>query len=509
MDLKKHIRRYAPGVISGLLLIVCFPTFDLYPVAWVALVPLLVSLWGNKPREAFITGMVMGVPYFFGTLYWISHSIHYYGGIPFIPSLFFVFLLSLYLSLFTGTFALLFSVKITSTKLPALLLAPVFWTTLEFIRSYTLTGFPWSSLGYSQYGFLYGIQFADITGIYGVSFLVVAVNGAIADIVIAKRRSAKMPLFPRSHTLIGHAVFIFCLFSIFSYSYWRLHQQRPGDTVRVSLIQGNIEQDKKWEPAYQEEVTTIYKELTKEAVASSPSLIIWPETALPYYFGYDVARSDALVEFERHLDAYLLFGSVIVKKPPADRKTAILTNSVVLLNRGGNISYIYDKIHLVPFGEYVPLRSILFFIDKLVAGIGDYERGDRIIKANTSFGSFGTFVCYEIIFPGLVRKFYSRDGDFIVTITNDAWFGKTTGPYQHFSMAVFRAIENRKPVLRAANTGISGYIDSSGRILRKTGIFERKVETVDMITDRSRSFYSKYGDVFSYLCIVGSLLLLL
>lgn len=509
MDLKRDIRLYAPAVISGLLLVVCFPTFDLYPVAWVALVPLLLSLWDKRPKEAFTAGMLTGIPYFFGTLYWIYHSINHYGGIGFVSSLFIVLLLSFYLSLYPGLFALLFATKIKSSRLPALLLAPVFWVTLEFLRSYALTGFPWSSIGYSQYRFLHGIQFADITGIYGVSFLVVAANGAVADIFIEKRRRAEMPLFPTSSAVIGYSLFFFALLLVFSYGFLRLNQERPGDPLRVSIVQGNIEQDKKWEPAYQDEVMATYRELTEQAAASSPSLVIWPETALPFYFGYDRFRSADFVEFQRSLNASLLFGSVLVKRPSAEGMPALLTNSAVLLDRTGNVSYIYDKIHMVPFGEYVPLRGMLFFVDKLVAGIGDYVPGAKVIKANTGFGSFGTFVCYEIIFPGLVRKFYSRDGDFIVTITNDAWFGRTTGPYQHFSMAVFRAVENRKPVLRAANTGVSGYIDSNGRILRKTPLFERRVETMEVRTDRSRSFYSRYGDIFSYLCIVITLLLLI
>ena len=509
MNMKKNIRTYGPAALSGFLLIFAFPTFDLYPLAWVAFVPLLVSLWDKKPKEAFISGVITGIFSFFGTLYWIYHSITHYGSVPLPVSVGLVLLLSLYLSLYPGLFALIFSLKIKTSRLPALLLAPVFWVTLEFIRSYALTGFPWSSIGYSQYRFLYGIQFADITGIYGVSFIVLAVNGAVADLFIAKRRRAEMPLFPMTHTLIGYVVFFVVLLFIFGYGYWRIHQERPGGSLRASIIQGNIEQAKKWAPAYQEEVAGIYRELSVAAAASSPSLIIWPETAVPFYFGYDAARSDDLVAFQRRLNSYLLFGSVMVKRPPSPGNPALLTNSAVLLDREGNVSYIYDKIHLVPFGEYVPLRSILFFVDKLVAGIGDYEPGDKVIKANTAFGSFATFVCYEIIFPGLVRKFYSRDGDFIVTITNDAWFGRTTGPYQHFSMAVFRAIENRKPVVRAANTGISGYVDSSGRILRVTPLFERRVETVDIKTDKSRSFYSRYGDIFSYLCIVALLLLLL
>ncbi len=180
---------------------------------------------------------------------------------------------------------------------------------------------------------------------------------------------------------------------------------------------------------------------------------------------------------------------------------------MLLLDKEGKIIYQYDKIHLVPFGEYVPLRRVLFFIDKLVAGIGDYLPGDQYIKAETPFGSFAPMVCYEIIFPGLVRKFYSTNGDFIVTVTNDAWFGKTAGPYQHFSMAVFRAIENRKPVMRSANTGISGFIDSNGRIIARTELFQRQVLTGEIKTDNTLTYYSRYGDLFTYFCIVISAIL--
>lgn len=507
--LKVKTVKQVSAVLSGALLISCFPTFDLYLLAWVALVPFLVSLYDQQPKEAFISGMLMGVVYFFGTTYWIYHSLNHFGNIPFLLSLILVFFLSLYLSLYTGLFAMLFSMKITTTRLPALLIAPVFWTSLEFIRSYALTGFPWSSLGYSQYKFLLGIQFADITGIYGVSFLIVAINGAIADIFIVKKRLQDMPLFSLSRTVSGFAALGIILLFVFSYGYWRLNQHRPGNPLRVSIIQGNIEQSKKWNPEYQDEVINTYKELTTLAASSSPSLIIWPETSLPFYFGYDTVRTSDFVSFQKQLNTYLLFGSVTVKEAASGKSPALLANSAVLLDKNGNVPYIYDKIHLVPFGEYVPFRGVLFFLDKLVAGVGDFTPGGKYIKASTSSGSFSTLVCYEIIFPGLVRKFYSRDGDFIVTITNDAWFGKTTGPYQHFSIAVLRAIENRKPLIRAANTGVSGFIDSSGRILKTTPVFERMVETMDMFTDTTRSFYSKYGDIFLYLCMVVFILFLI
>jgi apolipoprotein N-acyltransferase len=235
-------------------------------------------------------------------------------------------------------------------------------------------------------------------------------------------------------------------------------------------------------------------------------LIVWPETAVPFFFGSEKKYTEDLIDFERRLNSYLLFGSVLVKGK-TDRKY-LLSNSAVLLDKSGRVSYVYDKIHMVPFGEYVPLHKILFFINKMVVGIGDYTPGDQYIRAVTPFGQFATLICYEIIFPGLVRKFYANGGDFMVTITNDAWFGRTTGPYQHFSMAVFRAVENRKPVIRAANTGVSGFIDSSGRIISRTGIFQRLVLTQNVRTDTTRSFYSKYGDLFTYVWIIFSVVLL-
>jgi apolipoprotein N-acyltransferase len=505
-SLLQNLITYGPAFISGLLLVVCFPTIDLFLVAWFALVPFLFSLYDKGPKQAFRAGMVLGVTYFFGTLYWIYHSINHYGGVSLIGSVAIVVLLCLYLSLYTGVFALLFSTTIRRTKLPALLLAPAFWVVLEFLRSYIFTGFPWSSIGYSQYKFLGIIQIADITGIYGISFLVVAVNGALADIFLIKRRTGDMPLFPLSYTVIGFAVLaVFVIFTVV-YGQVRLRQERPGQQFRASVIQGDIEQDKKWDPSYQDDVMGIYKNLSLEASSSSPSLIVWPETAVPFFFGSEKRYTEDLIDFERRLDSYLLFGSVLVKGK-TDHKY-LLSNSAVLLDKSGRVSYVYDKIHMVPFGEYIPLHKILFFINKLVVGIGDYTPGDQYLKAVTPFGQFATLICYEIIFPGLVRKFYANGGDFMVTITNDAWFGRTTGPYQHFSMAVFRAVENRKPVIRAANTGVSGFIDSNGRIISRTGIFQRLVLTENVRTDRTRSFYSKYGDLFTYVWIIFSVVLL-
>lgn len=495
-----------PALLSGILLVLSFPRFDFFLLAWTGFVPLLFSLWKKDWREAFLFGFVFGMVYFFGTLYWVYHSINHFGGISFFSSIIIVLFLSAYLSLFPAFFSMLYAQVYRKTRLPSLFIAPVLWVSIEFIRSYALTGFPWSSIGYSQYRFLPLIQVSDISGVYGISFLVLAVNGFICDLLLLRKRLKEMPLFPLSYFTAGASLLLVLIIASLGYGFWRLHQDRDGRSLTVSVIQGNIEQDKKWEPIYQDDVISSYSGLTEEALKGRPALVVWPETAVPFLFDADAANTRRIVEFQKQTGTALLFGSVLEKGRTAE--SAALSNSAVLLDREGKKSYVYDKIHLVPFGEYVPLRKVLFFIDKLVVGIGDYIPGRQYLQADTEMGRFSTLICYEIIFPGLVRKFFTRGGDFMVTITNDAWFGKTAGPYQHFSMAVFRAIENRKPLARAANTGISGFIDSNGRILMQSGLFERQVLTYTLKTDSTMTFYTKFGDLFSFFCMVISIILL-
>ncbi|MCE5313137.1 MAG: apolipoprotein N-acyltransferase [Nitrospiraceae bacterium] len=504
-------RLYGPSLITGLLLALSFPDHNFFIFAWVGLVPLLITAYGSDTKQAFIKGFIAGLVFFTTTIYWISHSIHHYGHIPLILSLLLVVILCAYLALYVGAFAAIYSYCMKKTDLPAVFIAPVFWTTLEFLRSYLMTGFPWASLGYSQYSFLHFIQIADITGIYGISFLLVAINGAITDLVIMEKRKIEKPLYTLVPTISGLTLLCVSLVLVFSYGFYRLNQNRPLKDVRIAVVQGNIEQDAKWSPEYQNTVISIYKDLSRQASVHAPAMIVWPESALPFAFNYDKKLAEDLTAFQKELNAYLLTGSIMVKQPDPEKKILSpgSSNSAILLDRDGKLSYVYDKIHLVPFGEYVPLRGLLFFVDRLAYGIGEYIPGDTYLKATTPFGRFGTLICYEIIFPGMVRKFFTKGGDFIVTITNDAWFGRTKGPYQHFSMAVFRAIENRKPVIRAANTGISGLIDSNGRIQMASSLFERRYMILNAKTDSFMTFYTKFGDIFTYLSIISALFIIM
>ncbi len=495
------------AIISGLLLIPGFPPFDLYPVAWIAIVPLLFSLRGKNVRTSFLLGTLTGFVFFLGTIYWVFNSIYYYGNIPAAAGLLLMLALCLYLGLYLGVFSAVFSSLSKKSGFPAVITVPVLWVTLEFLRTYALTGFPWSILGYSQYRFLSLIQVSDITGVYGISFIVASFNGLVHEVLSLPGRSRTTPLFSRWTIPLNILIFVVMISIVLTYGLWKINTADSGKEIRVSVIQGNIEQGKKWDKNFQREVIDTYKDLSVSALADVPEIIVWPESALPFVFGYDEEYTREFSEFQKGLGTNLLFGSVTAKEIETEKP--LFSNSAVLMSPEGKVLSIYNKMHLVPYGEYVPLRRILPFIKKLTAGIGDFVRGREPVIMETPSFKIGSLICYEIIFPGLVRKFTDKGANILVTITNDAWFGRTSAPYQHFSMAVFRAIENRVPVIRAANTGISGFIDSKGRIQRSSDIFVKEVLTEDVtIGGPSKSFYSRYGDVFTFLCIIGAVLLI-
>jgi apolipoprotein N-acyltransferase len=495
------------SVLSGIMLVFAFPPFDLYPLAWFGLIPLFVAVHDKGPRASFLLGLISGVVFYLGTTYWIFHSVYFYGGIPGVPALLMVLLLSSYLGLYPAAFSWSFTLLIRKTRFTAILIAPVLWVTLELVRAYAFTGFPWLLLGYSQYRFLHIIQIADITGIYGISFLVAGINGLLFDVaVLWPKRSRRMPLFAPGLTVTGIVVFILLLCASLLYGTWRLRSGEGGRQVRVSVIQGNIEQEKKWDKRFQKDVINTYRRLSLGVLGESPDIIIWPESALPFIYDYDTALTEEFLDFQRRLKTHLLTGSVVVKDVRDGRP--YLSNSAILLSPEGKVLSIYDKIHLVPYGEYVPLRRLFPFIEKLVVSIGDFVPGDEYVVMKSPFARIAPLICYEIIFPGLVRKFVNHGADMIVTITNDAWFGRTSAPYQHFSMAVLRAVENRAPVVRAANTGISGFIDSRGRIIKRGDIFTEETLTGEVTLRREKTFYTRYGDLFAFLCIIITILLI-
>jgi len=500
-----NVRSAAFAALSGILLALSFPNMDIPAFAWIGFIPLFIALKDQTVKQGFRIGGIAGLVYFIGTVYWVTNSVHFYGGIALIPAMLITLLLCAYLALYPALFgAAAVHLRDHHPRL-FFLAAPALWTALELARTYVFSGFPWSLLGYSQYRVLPVIQIAGITGIYGVSFLLVLVNAAIAEFIMNRK----------SYPAVITAVVAVAL--TLGYGYVKLLAPEKTGGLAVSVIQGNIEQDKKWDSAYQAEVFSVYKRLTREALKQRPDLVIWPETAVPFYFtgqnGNDKQLTEELIAFVQQNKVPLLFGSPTYELKPNRR--IIGRNSAFLLSGDGRIDAVYHKIHLVPFGEYVPLKSVLFFIDKLVQAVGDFQGGtEYTVMTVPADGTGGknetklcTVVCYEIIFPDLVRRFVDQGAAIITTVTNDAWFGRTAAPYQHFSMAVFRAVENHVPVARAANTGISGFIDAKGRILAASGIFKEACLTRTLSPATDKTFYTRYGDLFAYACVLFTLIM--
>jgi apolipoprotein N-acyltransferase len=263
------------------------------------------------------------------------------------------------------------------------------------------------------------------------------------------------------------------------------------------LVQGNIDQSIKWDESFQKETLKIYERLSSKVSEGKPDLIIWPETATPFFFQEASEYQPLILDIPERTKAFVLFGSPSYK---IEKGKVNHYNSAYLASPAKELVGMYDKIHLVPFGEYVPLSNLLFFIGSLGEGIGNFKPGKEIFNFSLPQGKFGVLICFEIIFPDLCRRFVKDGADFLVTITNDAWFGRTSAPYQHFSMATFRAIENRVFIARAANTGISGFIDPSGRIVKQGGIFTEEAMNGMIRLSSEKTFYTLYGDVFAWIC---------
>ncbi len=481
--------------ISGILLALSFPKPDMSVLAWVALVPLLYSIREKTPRQSFKEGFAAGIVFYTVSLKWVIIVMRQYGGLGLIPSFFLLIALSAYLALYVGAFAWLYANARRHAGQASIFLAPAFQAALELLRNYALSGFPWNLLGYSQHNNLPLIQIADITGVYGVSASIVMVNAAIVELiaVISRREYADY----RKYILPFFAMTVLAACVIYG-NYRLANLPRPYGSMKITLVQGDIDQFHKWDPAFQDKVFDIYKNLTAQAAAQKnrPDLIIWPETATPFCF-QDGNMEAQLKGAVRKADTWLLTGSPSIEEKNGDD---VEYNSAYLLAPSGLEAGRYDKTHLVPFGEYVPLKSILPFVNKMVHGIGDFGTGTKYTVLRTNKASFGTAICFEVIFPELVRQFALNGANFLASITNDAWFGNSGAPYQHFNMAVFRAVENRRAMVRAANTGISGIILPSGKVLARTEIFKRGEITGNIPLMDKMTFYTRYGDVFALLC---------
>jgi apolipoprotein N-acyltransferase len=485
---------FALASISGVLLALSFPGLGHPAFAWIALTPLLIALQTGSLWRAFGLGLTAGAIYFAGTLYWIARVMAVYGALPVWIAVLVNAALIAYLSLFPALFAVVVRRLVVAAGPTALLVAPVVWVATELGRTYLLTGFPWVLLGYSQAFTLPIAQFASILGVYGLSALVAAVSASLACAAVQ-----------RSYAPAAATFTILLLIAAWgAVRVGRAELTRLGEPVRVGLVQGNVDQAEKWDPARATSIFARHLALSEQAIDDGAELVVWPESSTPFTFERDQGAADAVRDLARESGVPILLGSDEV-----DRTESRYYNSAYLVRSDGMTGGVYRKMHLVPFGEYVPLRRLLFFAAPLVETVSDFSPGDSATVFTLNGHRLSTAICYEVVYQDLVRRMVVGGSELLTTITNDAWFGETTAPYQHFAQAALRAVENGRYLVRAANTGISGVVDPYGRVLTSTPIFEAAVVVGEARFLTGSTVYTRVGDALAYASVLATVVMLI
>ena len=481
IDSIKNSRLSLP-LLSAILLVISQPPISLFPLAYVALIPLLFSLEKGKHRQNFLAGFLTGILAYTGIIYWVVVAMNTYGGISIPLAILILALFVLYLALYVGLVTWLCPWLEASLRVPLYLGVPLFWVLTEYWRGWFLTGFPWSYLAHSQHNFLAMIQVVSVTGTYFVSFLIVAINAILFSFL--RRKSA-----PLVYTLLIAALFVASL--VFGYAHLT---DRVEGTLKTAIIQGNIRQDVKWGEAFRLDTINTYSQLSLKE-GHGVDLVLWPETAMPFIFETDPARS-VVTAIPEMLSTHLLFGTL------ARDVQGRFYNSAYVYGKKGELVGRYDKAHLVPFGEFTPLRDYFPFLEKISVATGDFFSGAGHEPISTPLGKVGLLICYEGTFPYITIDSTRSGAQVFVNITNDAWFGASSAPYQHLAFYTFRAIETDRFVLRAANTGVSAIIDPRGRITARTDIFVRTALKGTFAMRDGQTFYVRHGDYFVTLCVM-------
>ncbi len=457
--------------------------------------PLLVAITRRRPvAHPALLGLLSGGIWFFGTLYWTADVLAVYGGLNAALSWVLCVLLVAYLAIYPAAFAWITARAVHRAGTPALLVAPCAWVATEWVRGTLFSGFPWVLLGYSQTDVLPVMQTASLVSVHGVSALIVLVAVACAWVARDGLHAGWRPALASVLVVAGFV----------GWGAWRMGQEtltQSGTPVRVGIVQGNIPQERKWNPAYRDDILGRYLRLTREVASQGATVVLWPESSTPFFFGRDQARTNAVRAVAHDTGVHLVVGSDDVA--PAG---APYYNAAFMIDPAGETTGVYHKMQLVPFGEYIPMRHLLFFATPIVESVADFAPGEAMTLLRVGDEALSVAVCYEVVFPWHGRLAAQAGSGLLTTITNDAWYGTTSAPYQHFEQARVRAVETGRYLVRAANTGISGVVDPYGRVLARTPLFETRTLVADVRWLHAPTVYMRIGDSFVYACLLVTVL---
>jgi len=514
---KIHSSAWLLTVSSAGLQVVIFPLPGLYWLAWVAVAPLLIALLRARPArelqlegaaklapatpwQGFLLGYLCGILWFAGTCYWIYDTMHRYGGLPAPMAVVVLILFCMYVGLYHGLFGLLLAMvagKGTSIR-RVLVVAPFLWVAVELART-RITAFPWELLGYAQTGNFALTRIATLTGVYGLSFEILLVNSAFAAAFLVTKERRKWLLAASFGAVI-----------VLQAGQWIVPP--PAAAGRTALlVQPNVPilEGVGWTTTYFEatlrDLVRVSLHPPEGKEGQRFDLLVWPESPAPFYTN-DQKFRQPVSELAKQVGSWVIAGSIGINPPTGTGvEGSQIFNSAALVNPQGEWTARYDKVHLVPFGEYLPFPQLFGFAGGLTKEVGEFQHGTSRSSLQAGEQRLGTFICYESIFPDEVRQFAAQGAQVLVNISNDGWYGDSGAWKQHLQQTRMRAIENERWLLSATNTGLTATIDPSGRIVAEVPRKERTALIAPYGLISGTTFYTQHGDWFAFLCAIISL----
>jgi apolipoprotein N-acyltransferase len=483
---------------TTLLLTSAFPNFEFSFLAWIALVPLLVAVVRRPSAlRALILGWAMGTVFFYTTCYWLTYSMVHYGGLPTVVAYLSLIPPAIVIGIFPGLAMMLVATATKRWGQWATLMAPVFWVALEWVRL-GVTGQLWNALGYSQAFHWLLIQPANWGGVYAVGFLIVAINSAIV-LVVTKRTPWR---FATALSVVTFVIFVIMLSRFLPAERFT---SSDVESICVVAVQPNVpmtatKSADELKQLLDRHLSLSISGLQQCSARDARRLVIWPESPMNFTYRSSQSLQQLLTKFSIENRAYVLLNSL----EPAPNDGSF--NSAILINGNAPISQ-YDKIRLMPFGEYVPLPQWLPGASLISGIVGEFTPGDKYTLMPVGDYRLGVFICIESAYPWIARRMTTEGADLLVNISNDGYLGPTAVMRQHLANVVFRAVENGRPLMRVTNTGVSAEIDSAGRIHDQTSAFQSDLRVWNYRPMDAATIYSKHGDLFVYICCVLSAVL--